>query len=94
MKRVRCADCLNSMEYITNRGRHVWCESRRIWIPARKYYRRRKCSKFGLNPIAQTAIATPKLQEMEKVSTTDRLITHESPGELKHWDSGPGISTY
>lgn len=44
--KVRCCNCLNNEDYMTNRGHFHYCNPKQIWIPERKYERRRKCGKF------------------------------------------------
>lgn len=51
--KVRCSDCQNPEELITNQGRRFYCKVKGIWIPERKYDRKRKCGRF--EPLKQTA---------------------------------------
>ena len=44
--KVRCSNCLNNEDLITTQFHHHYCNVKDIWIPERKYWRRRKCGKF------------------------------------------------
>jgi len=49
----RCSDCRNIGENrTTSKGRRYYCKEKGIWIPERKYNRKRKCGRF--NPLAYT----------------------------------------
>jgi len=44
--KVRCSNCLNNEDWITARSHYHYCNPKEIWIPERKYERKRKCGKF------------------------------------------------
>lgn len=48
----RCSDCRNIVESRTNKGRQYYCAAKGIWIPERKYHKKRKCGRF--QPLADT----------------------------------------
>ncbi len=48
----RCSDCSNISESRTSKGRQYYCKEKRIWIPERKYHKKRKCGRF--EPLAYT----------------------------------------
>jgi len=50
--KVRCSDCRNIEINITREGKRYYCKEKGIWIPERKYERKRKCG--WSKPLADT----------------------------------------
>jgi len=96
LMKVRCCNCLNNEDYITNRSYFHYCNPKQIWIPERKYERRRKCGKFKPLPWprkeVQPAMAnTNKYEPQETKPTgpillqTRKLRWREKLHSWEHW---------
>lgn len=90
--RVRCSNCLNNEDWMTNHGLYHYCNPKEIWIPERKYERRRKCGKFKPLPWqrkeAQPAMVNAnnhEPQETKPVDGTGLITDLGKRSKLSRW---------
>lgn len=89
--KVRCCDCLDNVDLMTLYWQRHYCNVKEIWIPERKYWRRRKCGKFKPLPWPRKEERQPAMVNAHKYEPRETKPVERKKLRWRDWEYWRGF---